>query len=679
MPKKSTTPKAGSKKAAASKTAAPKAASPKRAASKPAGRKTPAAAKSAAKPAAKPAPRRATARVGATDKATAANGQTKAAKPGPERPVQSGPVRASGRGSGSRRTAGDGADATPANGMSQSLQDLLGIAEDPLVAADPVSFLRSLGSAALATTRNPGAVMNAGMRFAAGTASALQGAAGRVIGSKGNSSTTPTKDKRFADEAFADHPFFYLLHQMYLVNQRFAFELLDSATLKPEQERKARFAAQFLIDALAPTNTLVGNPAALRKAMQTGGKSVTQGLRNLAHDVRHNGGWPSQVDSSGFKVGENMAITPGKVVYRSDLIELIQYEPQTETVFETPLLFCPPWINKYYIMDLAPQKSLIEWAIQHGHTCFAISYRNPDESMRETTFEDYLMKGPRDAVRVVREITGAARINTLSVCLGGTLTAIALAYDAAIGDESINSATFLNTHTDFSEPGVLGAFTDESSVASLEKRMAKKGYLEASQMAHTFDAIRANDLVFQYVVNNWLMGEKPPAFDLLAWNNDSTRMPAKMHSAYLRSCYLRNEFSRGELVIDGVKLDPGAVSVDAYVLSAVDDHIVPWVSAYKTARLLGGDNRFVLSTSGHIAGIVNPPSPKAKHWTNPELPSDPQQWVAGATLQEGTWWQDWIQWIASRAGDMIDPPRQMGSSDYPILCDAPGTFVLTRA
>jgi len=215
-------------------------------------------------------------------------------------------------------------------------------------------------------------------------------------------------------------------------------------------------------------------------------------------------------------------------------------------------------------------------------------------------------------------------------------------------------------------------------VAALEKRMAKKGFLEASQMAHTFDAIRANDLVFQYVVNNWLMGEKPPAFDLLAWNNDSTRMPANMHSTYLRTCYLRNEFSRGELVIDGVKLDPGAVSVDAYVLSAVDDHIVPWTSAYKTARLLGGDNRFVLSTSGHIAGIVNPPSPKAKHWTNPELPSDPQHWIVGATLQEGTWWQDWIEWIATRAGDLIDPPR-MGSPDYPVLCDAPGTFVLTRA
>jgi polyhydroxyalkanoate synthase len=674
MPKKSTTPKAGPKKATAAKAAKPKSATPKRAAAKSGGR-APAAAKSAAKPAAKPATRRSSVRISATDTTAATNGQKSKARK--KAPPQSEPVRASGHGSGTRG-ATCAADAPAANGMPQSLHDLLGIAEDPLVAADPVSFLRSLGSAALATTRNPGAVMNAGMRFAVGTASALQGAAGRLIGNRG-SSATPIKDKRFADEAFADHPFFYLLHQMYLVNQRFAFELLDSATLQPEQERKARFAAQFLIDALAPTNTLVGNPAALRKAMQTGGKSVTQGLRNMAHDVRYNGGWPSQVDSSGFEVGVNMAITPGKVVYRSDLIELIQYEPQTPAVFETPLLFCPPWINKYYIMDLAPQKSLIEWAVQHGHTCFAISYRNPDESMRDTTFEDYLMKGPRDAVRVVREITGAEQVNMLSVCLGGTLTAIALAYNAAIDDDSINTATFLNTHTDFSEPGVLGTFTDESSIAALEKRMAKKGYLEASQMAHTFDAIRANDLVFQYVVNNWLMGEKPPAFDLLAWNNDSTRMPAKMHSAYLRSCYLRNEFSRGELVIDGVRLDPGAVSVDAYVLSAVDDHIVPWISAYKTARLLGGDNRFVLSTSGHIAGIVNPPSPKAKHWTNPELPADPQLWIAGATLQEGTWWQDWIEWIASRAGDMVDPPKQVGSSDYPILCDAPGTFVLTRA
>jgi polyhydroxyalkanoate synthase subunit PhaC len=360
------------------------------------------------------------------------------------------------------------------NGMPQSLHDLLGIAEDPLVAADPVSFLRSLGDAAIASTRNPGAVVNAGVRLAAGTAGALQGAAGRLLGTKGGTSAPPVKDKRFADEAFANHPFFYLIHQMYLVNQRFALELLDSATLRPEQERKARFAAQFLIDALAPTNTLLGNPAALRKAMQTGGKSVVEGLRNMAHDVRYNGGWPAQVDSSGFQVGENMAITPGKVVYRSDLIELIQYQPQTATVYETPLLFCPPWINKYYIMDLAPQKSLIEWAIQHGHTCFAISYRNPDESMRETSFDDYLMKGPRDAVRVVREITGAKQVNTLSVCLGGTLTAIALAYDAAIGDDSIKTASFLNTHTDFSQPGILGAFTDEASVVALAKRMAKK-------------------------------------------------------------------------------------------------------------------------------------------------------------------------------------------------------------
>ena len=678
MPKKSPTPKAASSKSAAktsvgksarskapTKTAAKR--SPTKSATKPPVRKT-----TTSTPAGKPAARPSTARVGNGSAA----GQSKAAKTAPRDAT----VRAtSGHRSTPRTDSTAATNGSTANGVHQSLHDLLGIAEDPLVAADPVSFLRSLGGAALATTRNPGAVMNAGMRFAVGAASALQGAAGRLLGPKGGASAAPVKDKRFADEAFANHPFFYLLHQMYLVNQRFATELLDSASLQPLQERKARFAAQFLMDALAPTNTLFGNPAALRKAMQTGGKSVAQGMRNLAHDVRYNGGWPAQVDSSGFQVGENMAITPGKVVYRSDLIELIQYEPQTAQVFETPLLFCPPWINKYYIMDLAPQKSLIEWAVQHGHTCFAISYRNPDESMRDTTFDDYLMQGPRDAVRVVREITGARQVNTLSVCLGGTLTAIALAYDAAIGDDSIRTATFLNTHTDFSHPGALGTFTDEASIAALEKRMSKKGYLEASQMAHTFDALRANDLVFQYVVNNWLMGEKPPAFDLLAWNNDSTRMPAKMHSAYLRSCYLRNEFSQGKFVVDGITLDPHAVTVDAYVLSAVDDHIVPWISAYKTARLLGGDNRFVLSTSGHIAGIVNPPSPKAKHWTNPELPADPQEWIAGATLQEGTWWQDWIEWIATRAGAMIDPPRQMGSTTYPILCDAPGTFVLTRA
>jgi polyhydroxyalkanoate synthase len=374
-----------------------------------------------------------------------------------------------------------------------------------------------------------------------------------------------------------------------------------------------------------------------------------------------------------------MAATPGKVVYRSDLIELIQYAPQTPTVHEVPLLFCPPWINKYYVMDLAPGRSLIEWAVRHGHLSFAISYRNPDESMRDVSFEDYMCSGPLDALRVIREITGVSAVNTLSVCLGGTLTAMTMAYCAAIGDEPIKTATLINTHTDFSRPGVLGAFTDEASIEATERKMARKGYLDAHELARTFDAIRANDLVFTYVVNNWLLGEKPPAFDLLVWNNDSTRLTAKVHSRYLRSCYLDNEFANGEFQMNGVRLDPHMAKQPTYVLSAIDDHLVPWESGYATTALLGGPCRFVLSTSGHIAGIVNPPNPKAKHWTNPELPTDPDAWLAGAALNDGTWWEDWARWIAEQAGPMVPAPTTFGSATHPPLIDAPGTYVHIRS
>jgi len=561
-----------------------------------------------------------------------------------------------------------------------SILDRLGIAEDPMTGADPVSFLRSLAAAGVAVVKNPSATAAANARMAIGLAAAVRATAERAVGLETSGPVSPaTGDKRFADPAYADNPLYFLLAQQYLLNNQLVTELLDAAGLEADQDIKARFAAKFILDALAPTNTLPGNPAAIREAFDTGGKSVVRGAKNMLGDLLHNGGWPSQVDSTGFEVGVNMAATPGSVVYRSDLIELIQYTPQSEQVHSVPLLFCPPWINKFYIMDLAPGKSLIEWAVQHGHTCFAISYRNPDASMRDLGFEDYLRQGPLDAVRVVREITGAAEVNTVSVCLGGTLTAIGLAYNAAIGDRSIKSATFLNTHTDFSEPGMLGVFTDEATIAGLEKQMAKAGFLDSDKMAHTFDSLRANDLVFQYVVNNWLLGKKPPSFDLLVWNKDSTRMPAKMHSQYLRSCYLRNDFARGEFEIDGQKLDPGKVDVDTYVLSAVDDHIVPWVSGYKTTQLLGGHNRFVLSTSGHIAGIVNPPGPKPKHWTNDSLPADPQEWKASATLEEGTWWEDWTRWIAGQGGPTVAAPRKLGSKNHPPIEAAPGSYVRTRA
>lgn len=563
----------------------------------------------------------------------------------------------------------------------RAVLDRLGVAEDPLSGADPVSFLRSLTAAGAALVKNPTGTAAANARLMIGLAAALRAAAGRAVGLQTAGPASPDSgDKRFNDPAFAENPLYFLLEQQYLLSGQLVTELLDAAGLEAGQDVKARFAARFILEALAPTNTLPGNPAALRQAFDTGGKSVLRGAKNMLGDLRSNGGWPSQVDASDFEVGVNMAATPGSVVYRSDLIELIQYEPQSKRVHTVPLLFCPPWINKFYIMDLAPDKSLIEWAVQHGHTCFAISYRNPDASMRDLGFEDYLRQGPLDAVRVVREITGAPEVNTVSACLGGTLTAIGLAHNAAIGDRSIKSATFLNTHTDFSVPGALGVFTDESTIAGLEKQMAKRGFLDSDKMAHTFDALRANDLVFQYVINNWLLGKKPPAFDLLVWNKDSTRMPAKMHSQYLRACYLKNEFARGEFEIDGHKLDPGKIDVDTYVLSAVDDHIVPWVSGYKTAHLLGGRNRFVLSTSGHIAGIVNPPNPKAKHWVNEDsLPQDPQEWKDAAQLQEGTWWEDWAKWIAEQGGPKVAAPRRLGSEDHPPIEAAPGSYVRTRA
>lgn len=561
-----------------------------------------------------------------------------------------------------------------------AILDRLGVIEDPLVGADPVSFLRSLAAVAPALTKHPRATAAANGRMVMGLAAAARAAAGRGVGRDSVGPVAPIKgDRRFDDPAYVENPLYYLLAQQYLLANRLTDDLLDAAGLAADKDAKARFAAKFVLNALAPTNTLPGNPAALRQAFDTGGKSVLRGVRNMLGDIRHNGGWPSQVDASDFEVGVNMAATPGSVVYRSQLIELIQYAPQSKRVHAVPLLFCPPWINKFYIMDLAPEKSLIEWAVQHGHTCFAISYRNPDASMRDLGFEDYLRQGPLDALRVVREITGAPQVNTLSVCLGGTLTAIGLAHNAAVGDDSIKSATFLNTLTDFTGAGALGVFTDEATIAGLERKMAKRGYLDSDQMAHTFDALRANDLVFSYVVNNWLLGKRPPAFDLLVWNKDSTRMPARMHSQYLRACYLNNEFAQGEFEVDGQRVDPGKVGIDTYVLSAVDDHIVPWQSGYKTAHLFGGRNRFVLSTAGHIAGIVNPPGPKAKHWVNEDdLPQNPLEWMAGARLHEGTWWQDWTTWIAGQGGPKVAARRTLGSRDHPPIEAAPGSYVRTR-
>jgi polyhydroxyalkanoate synthase len=502
----------------------------------------------------------------------------------------------------------------------------------------------------------------------------------RAVGGSSSYAPKRPKDRRFADPTWSDNAAYWLAREIYLAWQQSLLEIIRDAETPADVRQKAEFATQLMTDALAPTNFALGNPAVIKKALETGGLSLAKGARNFAHDLLTNQGAPRQVVPGVHSVGKDMAVTPGKVVFQNDLMELIQYAPSTAEVHEIPLLFSPPWINKYYVMDLAPGRSLVQWGVDHGHTVFMISYRNPDERMRHVQMDDYLISGPVAALEVVGNITGAEKINLLGLCLGGTLTMATLAYLDAVGMELINSATFLNTLIDFSEPGLLGVFTDEATIRRLEKTMKRTGFLPKEDMQRSFNLLRTNDLIWNYAVSSWLMGEEPPAFDLLSWNNDSTRMPAEMHTFYLRSCYVNNELARGVMELAGQPLDLARVDQDLYFLSAEQDHIAPWRSSYAGARLPSGRVRFVLSNSGHIAGIVNPPSPKSIHRVlegDQPLPADPADWLAVATTHPMTWWEDWAQWIAARAGAMRKPPR-MGSRKYRPITDAPGTYVLER-
>lgn len=547
--------------------------------------------------------------------------------------------------------------------------------EGGLGVLDPVSFSKALGRFGAEVARRPLPTIAAVTRAGTGLGFTGLAAAGRAVGFKTPGPLPPaTKDKRFADRTWEDNAAFFATAQAYRLWARLVDDLLALAELEEPWNGKATFAMRALVDALAPTNFFATNPAALKRAFETGGVSLLRGARNFMTDLTTNGGLPRKVDRSAFTVGKNIAATPGKVVFRNDLMELIQYSPQTQTTYEIPLLFSPPWINKYYIMDLAPGRSFAEWAVQHGHTVFQISYRNPDATMGHVRLDDYLLDGPRTALDVINDITGAEKVNMVGLCLGGSLTAMLLAYMGAKGDNRVNSATFLNTLVDFSEPGGLGTFSDPDSVARIEVKMAKRGFLDSNEMSRTFDFMRANDLIWSYVASSWLMGEDPPAFDILAWNEDGTRMPAAMHSFYLRACYIENQLARGVMTLADTPLDLGAVKADAYVLSAKEDHIAPWTSAYKLTQLLPGNSRFTLSSSGHIAGIVNPPSPKAMYWANSENPPDPKAWLAAATEHKRSWWEDWTAWIAERAGKKRDAPA-LGSSKHPPVDDAPGKYV----
>ncbi|MDL5154744.1 PHA/PHB synthase family protein [Actinomycetospora termitidis] len=558
-----------------------------------------------------------------------------------------------------------------------------------LARTDPALFGRTVLQLAQGWATHPGEVSRAASSFAAVSARIGAAAAGRALRglSGGTASNDPSsepvptsKDGRFKDTTWVENPAYWALRQEYLALTSLLEDLVGAAGLETDADERARMLMGLVGSVVSPTNVLPGNPSALKRAFETGGASVVAGLRNVLDDVATNGGKPRQVDKSGLRVGKELAATPGKVVYRNRLMELVQFEAQTDEVHAIPLLCSPPWINKYYVMDLAPQRSLVEWAVQHGHTVFMISYRDPDSSMATTTFADYLELGPAAALDVVQEITGADKVNVMGLCLGGLMAALLTTRCAARGDDRINSLTMLNTMLDYSSVGPISSFVSPEITDRLEKSMEQTGYLPAESMATTFDLLRANDLIFNYIGPNWLEGKTPPAFDILAWNTDSTRMPAAMHSFYLRHFYLDNELSRGELEIDGEPLSLKAVQADTFIVAAENDHIAPWKTSFTSTELLGGDVTFVLSTAGHIAGVVNPPSPKAKHWvgtvgaTGADAPG-PDAWRNRSTEVQGSWWETWAEWIGEHAGEQRTPPP-VGSEAHPPLGDAPGQYVL---
>ena len=487
------------------------------------------------------------------------------------------------------------------------------------------------------------------------------------------------KDKRFKDEAWRDNEVFDFIRQSYLLSARYMQGLVhDAEGMDEKTAQKVDFYTRQFVDAMSPTNFVMTNPEVLRRTAETGGENLLKGLSNLLTDLERGQGnlRIRMTDESKFKVGENIAVTPGKVVYQNDLMQLIQYTPTTEKVLKRPLLILPPWINKYYILDLRPKNSFIRWAVDQGHTVFVVSWVNPDERLAEKGFEDYMLEGPYAALDAIEKATGEKAVNAIGYCLGGTLLSATLAHMAVKRDTRIKCATFFTTMVDFTEAGELGVFIDEEQLKALEAKMQKRGFLEGREMATTFNMLRANDLIWSFVVNNYLLGQDPFPFDLLYWNDDSTRMPARMHSFYLRRMYQQNHLIKpGGIELLGVKLDLRKIKLPTYILSTREDHIAPWASTYRATQTYAGDIRFVLAASGHIAGVVNPPDAgKYSHWVNTELPADPEAWLAGATELAGSWWPDWQRWVSGQ-----DPAQVPARPPKNAIEDAPGSYVKVMA
>jgi len=485
-------------------------------------------------------------------------------------------------------------------------------------------------------------------------------------------------DKRFAAPEWSNNPIYRTLKELYLLASDWLLKQGEIEGMDEAERQRLNFHLRQFVDAMSPALLLVSNPDALRRAMETGGASLADGARNLLSDLKE--GRLSIVDLTAFAPGRNLALTPGKVVHRNRLIELIQYAPTTETVHQTPLLIVPHWINKYYILDMQPKNSMVRYLVEQGFTVFIISWKNPDESMAGITIEDYMDLGPLEASEVVRAITGSDTVNVMGYCIGGTLLTLTLAWLAARGDGRFGSATFMVSLQDFSRVGDTAVFISELSIDFIEQQMLERGYLDSRETANMFNLLRPNDLIWANVVNNYLMGNKPPAFDLLYWNSDGTRMAGRAHGWYLRNTYLENNLIQpGKVRLKGEAIDLGRIQLDAYAVGAEKDHIVPWDAAWRITQLFGGAVRFALASSGHIAGIVNPPGGKGAYWVTGPGPqaAGPRQWLQAATRHDGSWWTDWSAWLSQRSGRMVNPPT-LGSDAHPPLGDAPGSYVLEK-
>lgn len=548
---------------------------------------------------------------------------------------------------------------------------------------DPLNISDLFSRAGGRISMDPVALLSANQKLLMQQTRLWSYAAERMAGGVPEPVIDAERDKRFVADAWKSEPLFDVLKQNYLLLSEWMMEVIrsDDSPADTKEQARLEFFTRQLIDAMAPTNFAATNPEVMATTLDSNGQNLAAGLENLRRDIENGSLNIQQVDPEAFKVGRDIATTPGSVVYENELMQLIQYNPTTESVKAEPLLIIPPWINKFYILDLKPENSFIRWATAQGLTVFVVSWRNIDSSMRHTTFDDYLFNGVLDAVSAIEKATdveaGKGSVHTIGYCIGGTLLACALAWMAKRDDNRIRTATFFAAQVDFSEPGDLGLFIDEQQISAVEGLMAERGYLDGAEMARTFNLLRSNDLIWSFWVNNYLLGRESLSFDLLFWNADSTRIPAPTHSFYLRQMYLHNNLVKpGVVELAGETLDLTQIRTPVYLQATREDHIAPWRSVFKAKHNYAGDVRFVLAGSGHIAGVVNPPQKqKYSYWVNDSEPLDAEQWLQGASESRGSWWPNWIEWIDQRSGASV-PAREPGSGQLPVIEAAPGRYVL---